>query len=86
MTHELLSILSAESVWQGVQSDRSVGVEIDQTWINKGQDCHQEESPVACEDLPLNKSWEGESGSKADSEIPGEAGAFPRVLKISTLK
>lgn len=71
--HELLSILSAESVWQGVQSDRSV-VEIEQTWINKGQVCHQEESPVACENLPLNKNWEGESGSKADLEVSGQAG------------
>lgn len=83
---ELLSILSADSVWQGVYSDRSV-VETEQPWINKGQDCHQPVCPVVVEDLPLDKSWEGkELPKQAPQHLPGQAGDFLRVLKRSTRK
>lgn len=71
-------------VWQGVSIDRSV-VEIEQTWINKGQNCQQEECPVACEDLLLNSVWKAKSDSRTEPKVPRQARNFLRIFsKVNT--
>lgn len=71
-------------VRQGVSIDRSV-VEIEQTWINKGQNCQQEECPVACEDLLLNSIWKAKSDSRTEPKAPRQARNFLRTFsKVNT--
>lgn len=66
-------------VWQGVSIDRSA-VEIEQTWINKGQNCQQEECLVACGDLLLNSIWKAKSDSGTEPKAPGQARNFLRII------
>lgn len=70
-------------VWQGVSIDRSV-VEIEQTWINKGQNCQQEECPVACEDLLLNSIRKARSCPRAEPKAPEQTSNFLRIFTIDT--
>lgn len=66
-------------VWQGVRIDRSV-VETEQTWINKGQNCQQEDCPVTCEDLLLNSIWEAKSSSRPEPKAPKQARYFLKIV------
>lgn len=66
-------------VWQGVRTDGSV-VDTEQTWINKGQNCQQEECPVACEDLLLNSIWEAKSSSRPEPKAPKQARDFLKIV------
>ena len=66
-------------VWQGVRIDGSV-VETEQTWINKGQNCQQEECPMTCEDLLLNSIWEAKSSSRPELKAPKQARNFLKIV------
>ena len=48
----------------------------EQTCINKGQNCQQEECPVACEDLLPNSIWKAKSSSRTEPKTPGQARDF----------
>lgn len=63
----------------GCQHYRSVW-EIEQTWINKGQNCQQEECLVACEDLHLNSIWKAKSSSRTEPKAPGQPRDFLRII------